>query len=427
MKMKTTYFYLFLLISKYFYRISICLFLFISNFHPCKAQSLEEYLKIAAENNPQLKAKYAEFEGAMQKVAQANSLPDPTLSFGYFISPVETRVGPQRAKIGLLQMFPWFGTLKAAGNVFQLQAEAKYQEFLNAKNELFMQVKAAWYELHEIKMTVLIHEEHKKLHHIHQRLVLTAYKNGKGSMTDVIRVDIVIDDIHTEIRLLEKQLKPLKVRFNKLLNRADMLEVMVDDSLSLTIIPENFRKDSLLVNHPILKSFDLKYESAQQTEKLAKKQGLPKFGVGLDYVFVEKRSDMVVSDNGKDVFMPMVSMSIPLFRGKYNAAIKEAQYSQEAINYHKEAFANTLISGYELAWYELEKSRELIQLYVEQVKKTNQAITLLMRAYSNSGKDFEEVLRMQQELLKYQIAEATAIKTYYTALAKIDYLTAKTE
>lgn len=409
------------------HKIYITLLLFIGFGTVSKAQSLEEYLKIAAENNPQLKANYAEFEAALQKVAQANSLPDPTLSFGYFISPVETRVGPQQAKIGLIQMLPWFGTLKAAGNIFQLQAEAKYQDFLNTKNELFMQVKSTWYELYEIKRMVLIHEEHKKLHHIHQRLVLATYKNGIGSMTDVIRVDIVLDDIHTEIRLLERQLKPLKVHFNKLLNRVDTLEVLVGDSLSIAIIPENYRKDSLLANHPILKSYDLKYESAQQAEKLAKKQGLPKFGVGLDYVFVEKRTDMVVSDNGKDVFMPTVSMSIPLFRGKYNAAIKEAKYTQEAINYHKEAFANNLISGYELAWYELEKSRELIQLYASQIKKTNQAITLLMRAYSNSGKDFEEVLRMQQKLLKYQMAEATAIKTYYTALAKIDYLTAKTE
>jgi len=52
---------------------------------------------------------------------------------------------------------------------------------------------------------------------------------------------------------------------------------------------------------------------------------------------------------------------------------------------------------------------------------------LLETAYSNSGKDFEEILRMQQELLKYQIATATATKAFYVALAKLDYLTSKTE
>ena len=127
------------------------------------AQSLEESLKLAAENNPLLKAKYADFEAAMQKVTQVNSLPDPTFSFGYFISPVETRVGPQRAKVGLTQMFPWFGTLKTAGNVQALQAEAKYQEFINAKNELYMQVKSAWYPIYEVNQKILLQKENKDI------------------------------------------------------------------------------------------------------------------------------------------------------------------------------------------------------------------------------------------------------------------------
>ena len=130
------------------------------------AQTLEESLKIASENNPLLKAKYAEFEAALQKVAQVNSLPDPTFSFGYFISPVETRVGPQQAKLGLTQMFPWFGTLKTAGNVQALQAEAKYQEFLNAKNELYMQVKSAWYPIYEVNQNIRLQEENLSLIHI---------------------------------------------------------------------------------------------------------------------------------------------------------------------------------------------------------------------------------------------------------------------
>ena len=75
-----------------------------------KGQSLNDYYTIAAENNPELKAKYKEFEAAMQKIPQVSSLPDPNLSMGYFISPVETRLGPQNVRLSLSQMFPWFGT-----------------------------------------------------------------------------------------------------------------------------------------------------------------------------------------------------------------------------------------------------------------------------------------------------------------------------
>ena len=69
----------------------------------------------------------------------------------------------------------------------------------------------------------------------------------------------------------------------------------------------------------------------------------------------------------------------------------------------------------------------MTELYDTQAKKTKQVIELLYVAYSNSGKDFEEILRMQQQLLKYEIAKATALKNYHVAIAKIDYLTAKGE
>ena len=80
-----------------------------------------------------------------------------------------------------------------------------------------------------------------------------------------------------------------------------------------------------------------------------------------------------------------------------------------------------------MAWYELEKSRKLMELYQRQIEKSDQVLKLLLASYSHSGKDFEEVLRIQQNILKYQIAEATAIKDYYLALAKLDYVTGKSE
>ena len=77
--------------------------------------------------------------------------------------------------------------------------------------------------------------------------------------------------------------------------------------------------------------------------------------------------------------------------------------------------------------YELDKAQQLSALYLNQIKKTEQVIRLLYTAYGNSGKDFEEVLRMQQQLLKYQMALVTESRKFFTALAKIDYLTAKSE
>jgi outer membrane protein TolC len=57
----------------------------------------EQYLTTAANNNPELKASFNEYMAALEKVPQVKSLPDPRFAFGYFIQPVETRVGPQQA------------------------------------------------------------------------------------------------------------------------------------------------------------------------------------------------------------------------------------------------------------------------------------------------------------------------------------------
>ena len=71
--------------------IIIILSLLVLNVHAQK--ELDGYLKLGAENNPGLKAKFAEYNAALEKVPQVGTLPDPTISFGYFITPVETRVG----------------------------------------------------------------------------------------------------------------------------------------------------------------------------------------------------------------------------------------------------------------------------------------------------------------------------------------------
>lgn len=409
------------------YKLFITLILGISSVNWVAGQTLEQYLKTAAENDPGLKAKYAAFEASMKKVAQVNQLPDPQLSLGVFILPVETRVGPQRAKIGLSQMFPWFGTLKTAGSVYQLKAEAKYQEFLQAKLKLFKQVKLAWYPLYEIEQKIRLQKENIAILETYKTLATRAFENGKSSMTDVIRVEVLIDDAKTNIALMETKRKPLKVRFNSLLNREEMEEIMIADTLTFPSLSESIRKDSLFVNDPQLTALDLNKESAQQQAELARKQGMPKIGVGVDYVFVGQREGVSIPDNGKDVLMPMVSVSIPIFRKKYRAAIEEANLKQESIEHQKEAYKNSVVSDYEMEQYKITEAQELNQLYEKQIQKMEQIENLLLKSYSNSGEDFEEILRIQQRILNYETAVVVAITNAYEAMAEIDYLTAKTE
>ena len=126
------------------------------------------------------------------------------------------------------------------------------------------------------------------------------------------------------------------------------------------------------------------------------------------------------------MLMPMVSATIPIFRKRYRAAAKEAQLMQESYSLQKDEIVNLLTSNYESAWFQIQQQKELIELYEDQVQQSQQILNLLISAYSNSGKDFEEVLRMQQQLLKYKKTKVAAEAQYQTALAKLNYITSKT-
>ena len=389
------------------------------------SQTLEEYFKLAAENNPGLLSQYKEFEAVLQKVPQVSTLPDPSLSFGYFVSPVATRVGPQKARFSLTQMFPWFGTLKAQGDAAALMAEAKYQSFLDAKNKLYYEVSAAYFPLYELQEWMKIEERNIEILESYKTISNSKFKNGVGTLVDVLRVDIFLKESQTNLEILKKKERPLLTTFNKLLNRGEFEPVSISETLEIDMLSFDNGKDSLLVDHPLLNSLELKVKAVEASERAAIKQGFPKIGLGLDYVMVDKRTDMVVPDNGKDVLMPMVTLSLPIFRKKYKAAVKEAQLMQESYSLQKTEMTNSLLSNYEMAFFDIEQQTELVSLFDEQITESEQALNLLFTSYGNSGKDFEEVLRMQQQLLKYDKLKITALKQYKIALAKLNYITAK--
>jgi len=392
---------------------------------PSIAQNLEAYLKVAAENNAGLKANYLRFEAALQQVTQLSSLPDPNLSFGYFISPIETRVGPQQARFSLNQMFPWFGTLKVQEKAAKLKAEAQYQEFLDARNYLYFRVATGYYELLKWEETKAIEEENLIILQTFKEITRLKFQNGQGAMVDVLRVDLMLKEAETNLSILNKQQIPLSSRFNQLLNRPTNEKVLIEDSLSLSVIPAAYRKDSLLHANPQVEKLSLQIKASQTDEQLAIKRGLPQLGLGLDYVMVGERQDLLVPDNGKDAFMPMISLSLPIFRKKHQAAQKEARLMQESYTLQKEEISERLQFDYNQAWFEIDEQQELISLYQAQIKNSKQSLRLLHQAYANAGKDFEEVLRMQQQLLQYQKLKAAALAKYYQSWAKLNYITAK--
>ena len=74
--------------------------------------------------------------------------------------------------------------------------------------------------------------------------------------------------------------------------------------------------------------------------------GYPMVGVGVNYTAISKSEMSASSMNGKDMIMPMVTVTIPLYRKKYNAMKSEAELMKEANTLGSESLSNSLKAEY---------------------------------------------------------------------------------
>jgi outer membrane protein TolC len=65
-----------------------------------------------------------------------------------------------------------------------------------------------------------------------------------------------------------------------------------------------------------------------------------------------------------------------------------------------------------------------IKLYEEQSQLARQALDLMITSYAANGSSFEEILRVQQQLLDYRIKLINAVAGQNTLVATIEMISA---
>lgn len=388
---------------------------------------LDYYLRIAAENNPGLKAKFSEYNAALEKVPQVGTLPDPTFSFGYFITPVETRVGPQQAKFGINQMFPWFGTLNAQEDVAIQLAKVSYEAFEEAKSKLFLDVKSVYFNLYFVSKGIDITRENIAILNTFQQLALIKIETGETSVVDELRVEMEINELENQLTYLLDAKWSIEVMFNNLLNLPVESNIIIPSVLwdkNLELTKENLL-DSISNQNHLIKQLDYKLASFRQQEVVAKKMGAPKVAIGLDYLLIGKSDNPNLgSENGQDaILFPKIGISIPLYRKKYKSMVSEASFNLEATEYKKEDKQNQLITLFERGFKDFKDGERRIVLYSKQLNLAEKSLSILLTAYSSNGQNFEEVLRMERKVLKYALELDKARADKNASEAFIIYLT----
>lgn len=393
--------------------------------HAANAQSvLDKYLVEAAENNPGLKSSFNEYQASLEKVPQVSALPDPTVGFSYMIQPIETRLGPQQAKISASQMFPWFGTLGAKEDAATEMAKSKYENFEDQKSKLFFDVKSTYYNLYFTGKAIDITMENIDILNTFRKLALVKVESGSASSVDALRAEIELSDIENQLALLKDKFFTQQVEFNNLLNVEEQRWVILPDTLiapDLMISTEAILDSITNRNHKIMQ-LDLMSNAYSKQKVVAEKAGKPSFSIGIDYMVIGDNSAAGASSGTDAIAFPMVEIKIPLYRKKYNAMVNEVVYMQESTQNKKADKINMLETTYSKSKKEYDDAVRRILLFDKQSDRANQVIKLLETEYSTSGKNFEEVLRMERQHLKYKLELEKARTDKNASIAFINYL-----
>lgn len=429
--------------------------------------SLSHYLEQAARSNPQVNADFMLYKASLEKIPQAGAFADPELEIGFFVKPMETLMGKQIADFTLMQMFPWFGTRKAARSEASEMARMAYEQFRDTRNNLWYEVKAQWYQLSSLNEQYHITEANIRLLYQLEQLALNRFSASSaqaapsstsvtsvasmppalssgsgmsgmgggsmgnvavGGMSDVLRIQMERAGLEDNLASLLSARLTVQARFNALLNRPSDASVCVPDSLTQRFyrIDGQLLLDSIFTRNPMLAMLEAEGEAYRAKAKMDRRMSYPMIGIGLQYSVVNKVADpMGMPDmNGKDMVMPMVKVSLPLFRRKYNARQREGHNYRMASELKRDNVQNQLQAEYINVRQQLDDAARKVSLYERQYALSLSTWQLMVREFTAGRQSLTDVIQVERQMLDYKLKKSEAVAAYNTTVAAIEKLIA---
>jgi cobalt-zinc-cadmium efflux system outer membrane protein len=389
--------------------------------------TLHDLLAAAALNNPGLKAAFERWQAALARVPQVKALPDPQLNFSYFIREIETRVGPQQAKVGFMQMFPWFGKLKLKGKAAAEAANAQNQQYESIKRSLFYEVKTAYYDYYYAVRTAEVLKENVALLENLESVIQVKYRTGNVSYAILVKIQVEGDKLQDRLKSALDYLEPVKARLNAALNRPvhallPVPKAMAMENESIELSRERLM-ERLKANSPVLKAIDAMAAKSEISIRLAKKNYYPDFSFGVDYMLTGEARMPGVADSGKDPLAAMVSIRLPLWIKKNKAGVNEANALYRAALYQREETENNLLARLEMVLFKFRDAERKVKLYRESLlPRAQQALEVTRSAFEAGKANFLDFIDSQRMLLMFELEYEEARTLRAQRLAELQML-----
>jgi outer membrane protein TolC len=386
---------------------------------------LPDYVNVALSRNRAVSAAREEWKGYLERVPQARTLPDPLLSYGYYLQSVETRVGPQRHRLGLMQAFPWFGTLGLKGDVALSEAEVAHQRYRETLHKVVRDVSVAYAEYYYLGAALRITRDNIDLLAGWEGILRARYTTGGISYSDLIKVQVELGKLEDLLTTLENQRNPRASRLRALLDLAGDVVLPWPRTLPPpeTLPSIEGLRAHLLEGNTELKALAARVEQGEHRRDLAGKASYPKLALGIDWVQTDPR-DVDVVDNGKDAVIAKVAVQVPIWTGSRSAGRREAEAMHRTAIERKKDRENFLITELDDLVFRHEDAERKTALYRDSlIPKGNQSLQAAFAAFESGEGDFLSVLDAERALLEFGLSLERSRADILRARANVDFLT----
>ena len=387
--------------------------------------SPDDFVRYALYHSPAVEAAYQRWLAAAERLPQARALPDPRLNVGFFLDEVETRTGPQQARVGVSQSFPWPGLLTGREDAAAYGARAAWRRFEAERLAVTERVVEALHELAYLDAAVEITRENLDLLGSFEEVVRARYRVGAGSHPGLVHVQVELGQLENRLMQLQAMRPVYVAELNAALNRPSDADVAAIAELPGRVVSIDGPALAEVARNanPTLLALDEQADEQRVRTDVARLEGRPDFMVGLDYIVTDEAMNNSIPESGDDPILLSFGITLPLWREKYDAGVREATARRLAVSHERADAANRVAAAIQRAWFEHTDADRRVRLYEQTlIPKAEESLRASLAGFRTGETSFLDLLDTERTLLEFAVATERARADRGQTLARLNRL-----
>jgi outer membrane protein, heavy metal efflux system len=374
--------------------------------------------------NPEIKTMQRSFDRMRARIPQAKALPEPMLNIGYMGNPVplppfDVQKGDPSSGhvLSFTQELPFPGKLSLSGRMANVDAEAEWWNYEQARLNVVAEVKDAYFDLYYIHKSIETITKNKELLEKFAKIAEASYSVGKGIQQDVLKAQVEISRLIEQLAVLEQRKALAEARLNSLLFREPEIPVGEPEEITQQDFTRSLAEltEIALTNHPNLKAQRRRIDREQYNVQLAKKEFYPDFSVGLTYI---NRPGM------PEMYGVNIGVKIPIyFWQKQRPALAEATDSAAAERQRLENVTTLLFLKIKDRYLAATTAQRLVKLYgTTIIPQSTLSLESAIAGYEAGKLDFLTLLDNLVTLRNYELSYYEQLSNVERAIAALEPL-----